>query len=90
MNSPHTCVRSEVARAVIDHVARDRQPGEGVCPVYLDVGIAFVVLKTHVIKRTVLLDQVHFEDQRFKFRSDHNPFNIPDLTDHLACLVSMI
>ncbi len=38
----------------------------------------------------MLFDEVHLEDQRFEFGSDHDPFNVPDFADHLARFVRMI
>ena len=38
----------------------------------------------------MLFDQVHLEDQRFELRSNHDPFNVPDLADHLAGFVGVI
>ncbi len=36
--------------------------------------------------RPVALDQVHLEDQRLEFRTDHNPFEIDDMLDQFAVL----
>ena len=41
---PNRCVRSEVAGTVVDHVSCDREFGERVRPMHLDVGIPFVIL----------------------------------------------
>jgi len=53
----------------------------------LDVGVILVVLQTDVEEGAVFLDQVQFKDERFQFRTDHNPFNIRDLFHQAAGLV---
>ncbi len=56
----------------------------------LDVGIAFVILQAHIVKGAVLLDQVHFKDQGFQLRANHDPFDVPDAGNHPAGFVSVI
>lgn len=79
MHRPHTGVGTEIARAIDDHLAGDGDLGEGVSPVHLDIGKAFVVLQAHVVSRAVTLDQVHLQNQRFQLRADHDPLDVGDL-----------
>ena len=90
VHGPHAGVGAEVARAVVDHLARDGDFGKGVRPVYLDVGVAFVVLEAHVVTRAVLFDQVHLEDERLEFRADHDPLDVGDVFDQLAGLKVLV
>ncbi len=53
----------------------------------LDVGVAFVVLQANVILRFVTLDQRHFQDQRFEFRPDNDPFDVGDIPHQSVGLV---
>ena len=90
MHGPDAGVRAKVMRTVLDHLAGDGHFGEGVRQMHFDVGVAFVVFEADVEARTVLLDQVHLEDERFKFRTDHDPFQIGDLRDQLARLGDLV
>ena len=85
--SPDGSIRPEVARTVIRHLARHGDFGVGIRPMDFDVGVAFVVLQSDVEARTVALDQVHLQDERFEFRADHDPFDIGDLAYQTAGLV---
>ncbi len=84
MHCPDAGIGPVVAGAVFHHLPGDGDLGEGGVPVNLDVGVAFVVFQPDVEARAVLLDQVHFQDQRFQLRADHNPFDVGDLADELA------
>ena len=50
----------------------------------LDIGVALVILEADVVMRAVLLDQVHFQDQGFQLRPNHDPLDISDMLDQLA------
>ncbi len=51
------------------------------------IGVALVVFQPDVVSRAVALDQVHFKDQGFQFRANHDPFEVDDLTHQTAGLV---
>jgi hypothetical protein len=84
VDGPHAGVGAEVARAVRLHLAGDGHLGEGVAPMDLDIGVALVILKAHVVARLVALDQVHLEDQRLQLGGDHDPLDVGDLAHELV------
>ncbi len=90
VHRPDAGVGSEIARAVIDHHARDGHLGVGVCPVHLDIGVTLVVLQAHVEARAVFLDQVHLEDQRLELRAGDDPLDIGDVLHQLVGLVILV
>ena len=85
MDRPDAGIGAEITRAVVLHLAGDGHLGEGVRPVDLDVGVALVILETHVKARLVALDQGHLEDQGFQLGADHDPFDVGDLPHQAAC-----
>lgn len=46
-----------------------------------DVGVGLVVAETDVVGRSVLLNQVAFEDEGFDFAVDDDPFDVADFGD---------
>ncbi len=49
-----------------------------------------VILKQHIVSWTVLLDEVHFQDQRFHFAVSDDVLKFSDLADHDPGLFRMI
>ena len=76
-------------RTVFLHLARDGHLGEGFLPVDFYIRVAFVILQPNVEAWTVALDQIHFQDERFELRADHDPFDVRNLAHQAACLVVM-
>ena len=52
-----------------------------------DIRVAFVILQADVVLGPVALDQVHFQDQGFQLRADHDPLEVGDLAHQAAGLV---
>ncbi len=50
------------------------------------VWITFIVFEANVVFRAMLLDQVHLKDERFKFRADHDPFDVHNVAHEAARL----
>src|SRR3990172_2668755 len=84
MHCPGGGVRTEIARAVLSHLPRNRDCGERLSPVDFDIWIALVILEPDVELRAMLLDQVHLEDQRLEFGAYDDPFDIGDLAYQTA------
>jgi hypothetical protein len=57
-------------------LACDGHFGIRLIPMDFYIGIALIILETDVVFWTVLLDEVHLKDERFKLRADHDPLNI--------------
>ncbi len=83
VHRPDAGVRAEVTRAILDHLAGDGNLREGIRPVHLDVWIALIVLQAHIEMRSMLLDQVHLQDQGFELRANHDPFDVDDIVHQL-------
>ena len=75
-------IRTEIPAFVPAQRPRFQNAGEVILDGNLDVGILLVILQHRIIRRTVLFDQVIFQDQRFHFRIGHNIFKIPDQRYH--------
>ena len=87
VDRPGGGIRPKISRAVFDHLAGDGDFGIRLTPMDFDVGIALVVLQADVVFRPVALDQVHFQDQGFQLRTDHDPLDVDDLAHQPAGLV---
>ncbi len=86
VHRPHAGIGTVIVRAILHHLARDRHLGEGIVPVNFDVGVTLVIFQADVVVRPVLLDQIHFEDQRFQLGTNHDPLDMVDVAHHLAGL----
>ncbi len=90
MHRPNAGIRTEITRSITHHLPCYCHFGEWIIEVNLDVRITFVILQPDVKTRPMFLDQVHFKDQRFKFRTDHDPLQVGDLADHFDHLALVI
>ena len=79
VHSPRRGIRTEIARTILHHLPRHSDLGIWLRPAYFDIRVTFIVLEANVVTRAVFLDEVHLEDERLKFGSDDNPFNVDDI-----------
>ena len=73
---------AEVAGAVLLGLVHQREPGIGRLVVQPHEGIALVVLQKNIVPGLMPLDQGVFQDQRLKFRADHDGVEVIHLRDH--------
>ena len=64
------------------HLMREQNTREILVDCDLDVWVAFVIRKHGIIVRTVFLDQVAFQHQRFNFGFADDIFKPRDVADH--------
>jgi hypothetical protein len=57
---------------------------------HFDIRVAFVIFQADIEARPVLLDQIHFQDQRFQFGAHHDPFDIGDIAHQAPGLLAGI
>ena len=76
-------IRTEIPAFVPAQRPRFKNAGEVLLDGNLDVGILLVILQHRIIRRTVLFNQVIFQDQRFHFRIGHNIFKKVNPADHM-------
>ena len=83
---PHARIRPKIAVVVVTLrlAPGDRDLWERVSPVNFDVGVALVVLPTHVVFRLVAVYQVVFQQQRLKLCFLDNPVDVRDFAHQLA------
>ena len=74
--------RAEVAGAVLLGFVHQREPGIGRLVVQPHEGIALVVLQKNIVPGLMPFDQGVFQDQRLKFRADHDGVEVIHLRDH--------
>ena len=48
-----------------------------------NVGVAFIIAKQHIVFRRERLDQIIFQQQRFRFAAGNSGFDILDLRHHM-------
>ncbi len=80
----HVCIWAEVAGTVVLQPARDEYPRERLLDRHLDVGIGLIVAQSDVESRTILLDQVRFENERVRLARDDYRLEVGDEPDEVA------
>ena len=83
LDCPRTCIWSKIARFVFFHRARKKHPRVFLSERHLDKRVGLVILQHRIVFRTMLLDQVAFQHERFQLRIRHDIFKTPDPLDHL-------
>ena len=83
LDCPRTRVRAKIAGLILLHCARKKHPRVFLSERHLDERVGLVILQHRIVFRTVLLDQVAFQHERFQLRIRHNIFKAPDPLDHL-------
>ena len=83
LDCPRTCIWPEIARFIFFHRTRKKHPRVLLSERHLDKRVGLVILQHCIVFRTMLLDQVAFQHERFQLRIRHNIFKAPDPLDHL-------
>ena len=90
LDSTRTGVRTEVTGFVLFHVPGKQNPRIIFSHRNLDVRIGFVILEHGIIPRSMLFDQITFQNQGFQFWICHDVFKIADMRHHLFYFCSTL
>ena len=86
----HTGIGAEIASFILRNLPGNEDSGKGLLDRRLYIGILLIILQQRIIRGTVLLDQVIFQDQRFHLRIGHDILKILDTADHAQNLRRLI
>ena len=78
---------SKIARAIDHHMPCGQNAGPGVLEGDFDIGVATIIFEQDVIARAMLLDEIHFEQQRFELAIGDDDVKIGDFGHHTAVFV---
>ena len=90
LHCSRACIRTIITRLILFHLTRKEDSGICFSQSHLNVRICLVILQHRIIFRSMLFNQIAFQDESLKLRISQNIFKSGNVRHHLLNLGTFV